>query len=76
MRHGLGQERHTQESMGVTLAVTHYIGDVEPMKLSSAFRKELQWSYRDINLPTKLSTLNISCLQVIQAWGMEQRRRE
>jgi hypothetical protein len=38
--------------------------------------QEPQWSDRDTNSPTKLSTLNLSCLQEMQGQGMEQRLRE
>jgi hypothetical protein len=39
-------------------------------------RQRPQWRYRDTNLPSKLSTQNLSCLQVMQSQGKEQRLRE
>jgi hypothetical protein len=57
--------------MGMTLAVIHNIRDMEPVT-----RQDLQWWDRGTNLPTKLSTQNLSCLQEMLAWGMEQRLRE
>ena len=39
-------------------------------------RQEPQWSDRDTNPLTKLSTQNVSCLQETQVQGMEQRWRE
>ena len=45
----------SQESMGgVTLAITHNIGDMEPEVASS----RSQTGTRDTNSPTKLSTQN------------------
>ena len=54
-----------QESMGVTLPVTHYIGDMDPEKTISRSQTGTQWSDRSTNPPTKLSTQNLSDLQVI-----------
>lgn len=39
-------------------------------------RQELQWSNKDTNLPSKLSTQNLPYLQEMQAQVMEQRLRE
>ena len=52
--------------MGVTSAVTNYFRDIEPEKTNSYIQKEPQWSNRDTNLPTKLSTPNFSYLQEMQ----------
>ena len=49
--------------MGVTLTVTHSIGDMEPEEATPVARQEHQWSDRDTNLSTKLLTQNVSCLQ-------------
>jgi hypothetical protein len=46
-----------QESMGVTLAMTHSFGDMGYEENIS--RQEPQWSDRDTNPPTKHSTQNI-----------------
>ena len=48
----------TLEPMGMTLAVARNIGDKEPVA-----RQDPQWRDRGTNLPTKLSTQNLSCLQ-------------
>ena len=67
----------TKESMRVTLAVTqYYIGDMDPEEDTFCILTEPQWSNRDISPLTKLSSPNLSCLQVMQAWGMEQRLGE
>jgi hypothetical protein len=60
--------------MRVALAVTQYMGNMEPEEATS--RQKHLWSNRDTNLLTKLSTPNLFCLQEMQAWGMEQRLRE
>ncbi|EDL87993.1 rCG56853, isoform CRA_b [Rattus norvegicus] len=52
--------------MEVTLAVTHSIGDMNLKRPPSVARQEPQWSDRDSNPPTKLSTQNVSCLQETQ----------
>jgi hypothetical protein len=63
--------------MEETLAVTHNIEDLEREEATSCSQPlEPQWSNRDTNAPTKLSTQNLSCLQEMQALGMEQRLRE
>ena len=62
--------------MGMTVLMTHYFGDMEPEETNCYIQKEPQWSNRDTNPPTKLSTQNLSCLQEMQGWGMEQRLRE
>ena len=46
----------TQESMGLTLAVIHSTGDMEPEEATSCSQAGTQWSDRDTNLPTKLLT--------------------
>ena len=66
----------SQESMGLILAVTQNTGDMEPEEAPSEARQELQWINRDIKAPTKLSTQNVTHLQEMQAWGMEQRLRK
>jgi hypothetical protein len=62
--------------MGLILAVTQNTGDMEPEEAPSEARQELQWINRDIKAPTKLSTQNVTHLQEMQAWGMEQRLRK
>ena len=52
-----------QESMGVSLAVTHSIEDMETEKATFYHQAEHQWSDRNINQTTKLSTQNLSCLK-------------
>ena len=52
--------------MGVTLAVTHYFGDMESEETNSYIQKQPWWSNRNSNPPTKLSTQNFSCLQEMQ----------
>jgi hypothetical protein len=46
------------------------------LKRPPVARQEPQWSNRDINPPTKFSTQNLSCLQVMQAQGRGQRLKE
>ena len=48
----------TQESVGVTLAVSHEIGVWNLERPSPVARQEPQWSNRDTNPPSKGSTLN------------------
>ena len=55
-------------------AVTHRIWN--PKRPPPVGRHDPQWTDRDTNPLTKLSTQNVSCLQEILAWGMEQRLRE
>ena len=62
--------------MGVILLVIHNMGDIEPEEESPVARQELQWSNRDTHPLTKLSIQNLSCLQKMQAWELEQRLRE
>jgi len=50
-----------QESMGVTLAVTHSSGNMKPEEVMSCIL---------------VGTPNLSCLQEMQALGIEQRLRE
>jgi hypothetical protein len=52
----------SQESMGVTLAVTHCIGDMEPEDATSCSQVGTRWSNRDTNPPTKLLTQNLFSL--------------
>jgi hypothetical protein len=54
----------------MTLVETHYFGDMEPV-----VRQEPERSDKDTNQSTKLSTQNLFCLQLMQAWGREQRQR-
>lgn len=65
----------TQESVGVTLAVSPEIGVWNLERPSPVARQEPQWSNRDTNPPSKVSTLK-SCLQEMQAKEVEQRLRE
>ena len=47
----------------LTLAVTHYTGDMEPKEAAPpppVVGQESQWTNRDTNLSTKLSTQNLS----------------
>jgi hypothetical protein len=67
--------RHPRINRG-HLAVPHNIGDMETEEATPIARQEPQWSDRDTNLPTKLATQNLSCLQEMQAWGIQQRLRE
>jgi hypothetical protein len=53
--------------MRVTLAVTHYNGNMEPEE--ATFYS--QWNNRNTNPPTTLSNPNFSCLQEKQARRME-----
>jgi hypothetical protein len=46
----------TQESMWVTLTVTHYNEDMEPEEVTPVARQEPQWSDRDTKPPKKIST--------------------
>ena len=57
-----------QESM---LPVTTALGIWNLKRSPPVARQESQWCYRDTNLPTKLSTQNLSCLQERQAQWME-----
>jgi hypothetical protein len=50
--------------MWVTLAVTHYIGDMEPEEVCPVTRQEHQWLDKDTNQSTELSTPNLSCLHL------------
>lgn len=65
----------TQESVEVTLAVSPEIGVWNLERPSPVARQEPQWSNRDTNPPSKVSTLK-SCLQEMQAKEVEQRLRE
>ena len=65
----------TQESVEFTLAVSHEIGVWNLERPSPVARQEPQWSNRDTNPPSKVSTLK-SCLQEMQAKEVEQRLRE
>lgn len=65
----------TQESVEFTLAVSHKIGVWNLERPSPVARQEPQWSNRDTNPPSKVSTLK-SCLQEMQAKEVEQRLRE
>jgi hypothetical protein len=49
--------------MGVSSAVTHSIEDMETEKATFYHQAEHQWSDRNINQTTKLSTQNLSCLK-------------
>jgi hypothetical protein len=55
--------------MGVTLAMTYYIGDMEPKGVAFCIQTNL--NDRDTNPPIKLSIHNLSCLQEMQAQGAE-----
>lgn len=55
----------TQESIGMSLVMTPYMGDIEPEEAIPVTRQEFQWANRDINPCPKFSTLNLSCLQEI-----------
>jgi hypothetical protein len=48
--------------------VTHRIRDIELEEATSCQQAEIQWSKRDFNSNTKLSTQNSSCLQEMHAW--------
>ena len=65
-----------QESMGVTLAVTHSIGDMDPREAASCGQTETPVEHRDTKPPIKLSTQNLACLQKMQGLGMKQWLRE
>jgi hypothetical protein len=69
-------KRDNQESKGVILAVTHYIGDMELEKPTSYCHSRTLVENRDTNPPIKLSTPNFSCLQERQAQELQQRLRE
>lgn len=58
--------------MGMSLTVTHRIGYME----TPVPRQQSQRSYRDTDLSTKLLAQNLSCLQEMQAQGLEPRLRE
>ena len=47
--------------MEVTLAMTHYTGDVKPEDATSYRQTETQWGDRDTNPPNKLLNQNLSC---------------
>jgi hypothetical protein len=49
------------------IAGTHNTGDMEPDKATPVAKQESQWSDRDTNPPTKLSTKSCGGM------GMEQR---
>ena len=53
--------------------MTHYIRIWNLKVLCPVVRKEPQWSDRDTKLPTKPSTPNVFCPQVMQVWGRGQR---
>jgi hypothetical protein len=55
-----------QSSIGMNLAVTHSIAEMEPKEATYCSQVEPQWSNRDTNPPTKPSTPNLSCLQEMQ----------
>jgi hypothetical protein len=62
--------------MGVTLAVTHSIGDMQSEETISCIQAGTpveRYRDRDTNPHIKLFTQNLSYLQEIQRLGMEQR---
>jgi hypothetical protein len=63
--------------MGVTLAVTHYIGDMEP-EVAAFFGSEggtpmERWEHQPVH---KIFHPNLSCLQEMHGLEMEQRLRK
>jgi hypothetical protein len=58
--------RGAQESMGVTLDMTHSIGLMEPEEVTSCGQARIPGSNRDTIQPTKFSTQNLSYLQEMQ----------
>lgn len=62
--------------MGMTLAVTHSIGNMEPEENISSSQAEPQWPDKYTIPPMKLLAKILSCLQEMQEWGMEQILRE
>ena len=61
--------------MGVALAVTHSIGDMEPEEATYYIQIGTPVETQK-HQPTKLSTQILSSLQKMQEWRMEQRQRE
>ena len=57
--------------MGVTLAGSHSIGNMEPEEATPCSQAEPQVEGVGLHPPTKLSAQNLSCLQEMQRQGMK-----
>jgi hypothetical protein len=62
----------TQESMGVTLTVTHNVGGLEHEEAIFCSKQEINWNDRNTNPTTKRSAPNLSSLQEMQAQEIKE----
>ena len=62
--------------MGITLAVTHYIGDLQPEETTSYCQTGTAVVLERHKPTHKTFNPNISCLQEMLSLGMEQKLRE
>ena len=65
----LVDRRGSQESMGVSLAVTHSIRNMEPREAASCVQAAILWSYRDTNTLIKHLTKTYSVYKECSDWG-------